>query len=500
MPYLILFLVALLWLQNYSSLDPDFGWHLSLGKEMIANKSLIHSFVGYNYFGNLHTIDHQWLSDILLYLIHYHVGYWFLALIFFLITLTIFWLLYRLILLHKVHSTIAGLIIALSVLSASLVFYGVRLQYLLLLAAVLLPYIFKTVRPFWQRLIYYFLIFALGSNLHGGFLTLAPIPFLLEISILKFDNENRKKSFRQILYLILILIAAFSTNPYGIEYWKFIIGYWTSPYYRSHISEWLPITAFPLHWAQVIFPLSITIFLITIDKYWKKINKFKLALLALYLYLGITSLRAFPIFILLAAPYIAVALQNLLASLKLNVSNAKYFLIAFVLIISVCWMAGMRKIDFRTSVFDADHSYPENALSYLSENISESGNLLNDYGWGGYQIWTHPELKVFIDGRNPIPFVDGKKSMLEVYDNFYYGSDEKLANNLTKYNISTVMMNKPVVYRLNKAETLLYINLGGLNLNDLNKAPDLIKYLDSNSNWKRIYTDDHAYIWQRLEQ
>ena len=42
--------------------------------------------------------------------------------------------------------------------------------------------------------------------------------------------------------------------------------------------------------------------------------------------------------------------------------------------------------------------YPVGAVDFLVEK-GKPGNVLNDYGWGGYQDWRLRENKVFIDGR-----------------------------------------------------------------------------------------------------
>jgi hypothetical protein len=492
-------LVSLLWLKTYPTLDPDFGWHLSLGKEMVQSKHLIENFTGYNYFANLFTIDHQWLSDILLYLSYRYIGYWFLALIFFLISFITFLLLYKNIILSKIHSSIAGILVATSLLTASMVFCGIRLQYLLLLATVLLPYIFKVVKPFWLRLVYYFIIFALGSNLHGGFLTLAPIPFLLEISVMDFHRTSKVGSLKKMGMLCLILLLSFCTSPYGAEYWKFMMSYWSSPYYRTHIAEWLPIYAFPLHWLQVMIPLSLALFFLTIDKYWKKINKIELLMLLLYLYLGITSLRAFPVFIFLAAPYIGTAISNLFVSLNVNFNKIKYFSLAVFIAVAIFLIKGAVAIDFNKDGFELDKSYPEKALDYVSENTLDHGNLLNDYGWGGYQVWTHPELKVFIDGRNPNPFVDGKKTILEVYSIFFNGSNEEIESNFLKYDISMIILRKSEPLNIGKTENFFYSKLAGIDLNAYSEQTNLENYLDSSSVWQMMYTDSLAEVWSKKQ-
>ena len=44
----------------------------------------------------------------------------------------------------------------------------------------------------------------------------------------------------------------------------------------------------------------------------------------------------------------------------------------------------------------SSHSFPTRRSSDL---VGTTGNLLNEYDWGGYLIWRVPERPVFIDGR-----------------------------------------------------------------------------------------------------
>lgn len=55
-------LLVVISLPLFYTLDPDFGWHLALGRYMHEHGELIRTLVGYNYYANLHLIDHQWLA------------------------------------------------------------------------------------------------------------------------------------------------------------------------------------------------------------------------------------------------------------------------------------------------------------------------------------------------------------------------------------------------------------------------------------------------------
>ena len=45
-----------------------------------------------------------------------------------------------------------------------------------------------------------------------------------------------------------------------------------------------------------------------------------------------------------------------------------------------------------------DENYPVAAVQWMQAHHPE-GRLFNSYNWGGYLLWTLPEVPVFIDGR-----------------------------------------------------------------------------------------------------
>jgi hypothetical protein len=44
---------------------------------------------------------------------------------------------------------------------------------------------------------------------------------------------------------------------------------------------------------------------------------------------------------------------------------------------------------------------PVGAVDYLVQNQA-GGKIFNEYNWGGYLVWTAPQLKVFVDGRTDL--------------------------------------------------------------------------------------------------
>jgi hypothetical protein len=79
-------------------------------------------------------------------------------------------------------------------------------------------------------------------------------------------------------------------------------------------------------------------------------------------------------------------------------------------------------------------AFPVGAVKWL-EDSDLSGNLFNDYNWGGYLIWHLRDRPVFVDGRTDL-FGD---EILEDYLSVIYIQDgwEKV---LGKYQIDLVLV------------------------------------------------------------
>ena len=80
--YILAFLLLLR--SSYSYLDPDLGWHLKAGEEIVLNKDVPReNFYNYTFTGS--WVDHEWLSDWASFKVYSNFGYLSLSLIFSLI-------------------------------------------------------------------------------------------------------------------------------------------------------------------------------------------------------------------------------------------------------------------------------------------------------------------------------------------------------------------------------------------------------------------------------
>ena len=487
-------------------LDPDLGWHLFLGKSMLEKRSLIENHLGYNHqLSNIPTIDHEWLSDILLYLSFHKFGYAFLALVFLIIFIIAFYCLH-LVLKSRGVSPGAAFIALLFVFFPTTALYGVRLQLLTWLGATLMLLVRSKIVSRKIRYLVYFFLFAIGNNFHGGYLTLAIIPLLLEIEWQKTIKGLIKRNFANISILGLILLLAISLNPNGLGYWKLALDMILNRSYLKGIQEWLPIYAIPpLYFAEFIWPLATLTFVLTINSFWKKVKPNELILVVLLGYLGIQSRRNFPVFMIVAAPVFGLAIDHFISEtagkMKGEALTIAGSIIAILLGLFILTNipAQNYSLSFIQNPWSDQNNYPVGATKYLEDHPDSTTNLFNPYEWGGYLIWRIPGLKVFIDGRGPQTKIPGKGiTLLDEYFRFFSADPTIIRQNLEEYNISTVLLHKQQILAFDPVTRAI---IGFASPKELasyeNKRDYLLEYMSKESGWRKVYEDKISIIFER---
>ncbi|PIS08091.1 hypothetical protein COT78_00110 [Candidatus Berkelbacteria bacterium CG10_big_fil_rev_8_21_14_0_10_43_13] len=479
-------------LSSFSWLDPDLGWHLYLGQKMVETKSLINHAVGYNYFVNLQIPDHEWLSNLILFQLS-RISITAVLALFFVFSLIFSFLLLRIV--QKADSSKSTILFSLSIVTLSLtITYGLRLQVLLLLAVALLIYVYLYVDEMRKRMFLYLIIFTLGINLHGGLLTLMPIPILLE---LKFKKNKKWKivNIRQLLLIVLLLATTTLLTPYGLRYWQLIFNYSSSTTYLTNIAEWLPIYSFPFHIYNIIFPLSLVLFCLTINNYWKKIPINWVLIYIFYGFLGIRFMRYFPIFMILILFHLALSFKNVQKNVLLNKTPRKILVIFFTILAALFTILSWSE-NFQTAGGPfSDITYPNKASQFLTKNPIQSGNLFNPYEWGGYLLWKNPDQKVFVDGRGPQTLTGKGNSILDEYLKFNSDSESVIKAQLIKYDISEILLNTtPRKYDWINEQLLRFTQTKKISLQ---KKPALGEYLKHSQDWQLVYKDNISEIYRR---
>lgn len=476
--------------KSFFWLDPDLGWHLFLGQKMSESGHLIQNAVGYNYFANLQIPDHEWLSDVLLYRLS-QIGIWAISVFFLLVSFVLAFLLYK-IASHQAKSK-SSILVALLLVTLALSFsYGLRLQVLLFVAIALFIYVNQSVSSIKIRYFFYFLIIAIGTNLHGGFLTIFPVPVFLELPLQRL-SEWRKTSYKKWLALLLIICLALLANPYGTKFWQLASGYASNRAYLSSISEWLPIYVIPIHLWNIIVPLSIILFCFTINKYWQKLSLNHKLLLGLYGVAGVLFSRFFAVFVLVSLPALVSAIDDV----ETNVLHNKkmHWIPLSAVSLFVCGFLALNYQNRLSQTGDpfSDKYYPSGASEYLMTNNTTRGNLLNPHSWGGYLLWKNRDQKIFTDGRGPQIAAEGQTSTLEIYQKFNNKDGATIKTQLEKYNITSILLDT-TNYQLNPLNAFL-MEKAGKSADELFGTPNLKHYLENSPDWKKVYEDNISAVY-----
>jgi len=528
-----LLLGAVLFKHTYSYLDPDLGWHLQTGKEIIETRSLPGpNHNNYTLLGQ-DWVDHEWLANAGLYWLYENLGYLSITITFTLTILLIVFLLNQQLKLWKTVSD-GGLLIIMAVefltIVASAPHFGVRLQEISVLGLLLTLLIIKCFEKYQngKSLLWLLPLFWLWSCLHGGFpigiatIVAVAVGHLLSRAFSK--NQKLKTVFccfdmSKILpykaaWLLLasaaVATVATLTTPYGLKLYSFLASYKNS-FYLHHIQEWLPQWDFPYSYSQVIYIslliLSLAFSLAYADKKhdYRRLSLPEFALIGVFLILAIKSRRHVPLLLVVAWPFMMDFIISFL-NISRDQDNKKSqyalpflfikFSIIFSLISIIIIQACQTEIYKDPFLYSEKYGYPIKAVEFLKSHPEYfNDHLLNEFSWGGFMVWTYPERLLFIDGRLPQYPYNGRSLLEEYWD---FSLDDRIESKLKEHNISLVLMRKPTLEPIKLSwleKNFLLINENEINKNE--KKKPLLDYLDKQKNWKIIFADENAIIYYK---
>jgi hypothetical protein len=337
-------------------LDPDFGWHLQSGRDILAHGIPAHDIFTYTAAG-FPWINHEWLSDVII-VGAYSIGGF---------------------------AGVSAMFAAIWTGALAVASRSGRWPVLAVGVAAILDTI--TARPnAWTALffalvllavskkVYWLLVplFALWANLHGGFV----IGLLVLLGAAVRDRKYR--------WVFAACVLATFVNPYGprlyVEIWRTL----SDMALRTNVVEWRPMTV------GLLSGLFIVIYLVIGSVSGWRQRKFILP--SLMLVTALASMRQFPLFVVATLALVSVGYSRLSDFLKVR-SGWNSF-VAPVLALAVV------AVPVGQIISHPDNQSPVAQVAQLRDQPCR-GNLFNDYDFGGYLIWQLPQIKIYIDGRMP---------------------------------------------------------------------------------------------------
>ena len=407
--------------------DYDMWGYLSFGRIFWENGYFPYQDVFSYTPTNSLWVYHEWLTGVILYPIMKYLGSAGIHLLrYILIVLTIYTM-YRVAIEKGATPAIAFVCISLGLILMSWGYTPVmRAQIFTYLFFIMTIYIIEIARKNknWHILLWILLIMAVWCNVHGG--------FLAGLGLIALYAMGDGFSGRKFIPFIIIFVAACLVtliNPYGIEYWKYIIHAVTMP--RPDIQEWhsvfASLRANVFVTPAIIFIVLSTISLAAIIVHGKKyLTEF--LIVAAVTYLGYKHIRHTVLLGILFCVFLPGILANIKDIVTKNtVINKNIIWVTPVLLIVFYSSINIFASSFPSkgmlpafSLMAPSPIFPEGALKWMAKN-SFKGNILPSFQWGQYIIWaTHPKCKVAMDGRYETVYPN---HVQREYFDFHHGRD-----------------------------------------------------------------------------
>ena len=458
--------------------DGDTGYHIRAG-EIILKDLSVPSHDPFSFITPpLPWTAHEWLSEVLMAIVHNTMGLPGIVFLFALLLSTTYWLLFRWIR-SSGRNILVDLLIVVLVLLSSRIHWHARPHAFSLLLVVLLYQILILHKE--DRGNYLYVIpplMLLWVNLHGGFILgfLFMGVFLSDyfFGFLASDSEDRTVSANKGKQLSLVCAAsvlAACVSPFGVNAFLFPFRVVSESYLMNHVEEFLSPN---FHgFAPYRYLILLLIGVLGLSK--ARITVTELMLILLLTSMSLYSARYIPLCAIVYSPILSKYGDILIQQYKgwgsrvlqlrsrayeeIDASTKGYAMP--LIVIAVFAALAMEKIPVRFPEKTASKA----AIDFLRTNPIQ-GNMFNNDEIGDYVIyWLYPRYKVFMDGRSDMYGEPILKEYVKVA-HIEPGWKDVLA----KYDINYIFFYTDSV---------------------------LVRHLMTDAGWAKIYTDNVASIFLR---
>ena len=448
-PLIITFLFLSL-ITMFNRVDPDVYWHIKTGEWILQNG--IPTTDTFSYWGG-NFIAHEWLFDIIIYLIYSLGGYIGVKLISFILIGTSLYLGINI----SENKNKNNVFVYLLPLLMWIVYIGQlepRPQLFSLLIMTITIYLLDR-----NKHLYLIPIFTLFlSNVHGGLVAIIALTIAVYLISYIFDNIGKLNVKNIVTHISIIgaVLASMMINPYGLE--SITYGSKMPDYVLNNVQEFQPL----IQGSNNIFILFIVLIPLACMAYSKKAKLIDVLMVSMATMMSMIYCRMIlfwvPIIIIYSSTYIDFTLKDILhklvriPSIKLSTSViSEIFVFVFITIFAMNLGSISLENSENNNIFA-----PKIITNYIEENnIDVENNIMfNDYNFGGYLIFN--DYKVFIDGRadvyldafgSPEVFSDyldlqltkrNTEELIEKYNIKYFAlyKDYRLTNYLLENNLA----------------------------------------------------------------
>lgn len=435
--------------------DPDFWWHLRIGRWMVENGRLpSHDLFTFTVPDHVWT-DHEYLTEMLMWMVYAATGTFGLSVAFGVITWSGFWILYRQV--RRRPFVIVGLGLALAAIAGAPI-WGPRAQMITFALTCLELYWLDAYLSGRSRALTFFpLVVILWANLHGGWVIAFAwlgAALLAELIGWAWDPSNpaHRAHVRFLAIITAASLVAVVATPHGFSLYLYPFLTVGSVAQEKLIVEW-----FSPDFHQVYLrPFEAMVFVLIAGFALRRPRLYDFLLAALALAFALQSVRNVALFVAVATPVII----NTYSEYWKEVSGARGWkpvlpprpVFAVVTAVALLLITGATVLHIGAETSSAKQhsldasSYPIGAADWLAAHPDVGTRMYNQYGWGGYlayRFYPEPNRRVFIFGEAALmgdPLLNQYedvqtlrtdwKAVLDQYqvDYVVYNSKEALAN------------------------------------------------------------------------
>jgi hypothetical protein len=390
--------------------DPGTPWHLRLGREILATRSVPHHDTLTFMREHAEWVDQSWAFDALLALVVDSWG-WSAAIALAALGLAALFAALARDLVRDGTSPVVAVVVTLLAMCISSIHFLLR-PHLFTFAFVYLTFrsCLKQHRQGGWEVAVVPLYTAILANLHGGFVALPVIVLTAAVGHVlsgSWDAARRRNTAKFGVALIACCLAALA-NPYGMGLYAHVIKLLFSSGVTSLIIEYQP-PAFGKSEAEVLELVLLGLVALPVFTS-RRLEKYQLVHLLVWMHLALTSIRNAPLFAFALAPALATLIDGLpLACRNSWKSDAQKSFLPRALATAVLLlvMFGVKLGGFN------EEKWPLGALATLNAQPT-SARLFHEQDWGGLiAAECQPARRSYLDDRFEL---FGKEAILEYVD------------------------------------------------------------------------------------
>jgi hypothetical protein len=457
--------------------DPDFWWHIRIGQWMVENGHLPSTDVfTYTAQGHIWT-DHEYLTEVLMWLIYSKVGAFGISVFFGLITYAGFYVMYRQV--RRRPFVIVALGLALGAVAGAPI-WGPRAQMITFALTCLELYWLQGYLSGRSRSLQFFpLVMALWANLHGGWVIgFVWLGVALVAELIGWVWEPSNPAHRAHVRFLAIITAASAVavlaTPHGFSLYLYPFQTVASDAQQRLIVEWFS----PDFHQPYLRPFELMVLLLIAGFALRRPSLYEVLLSLAALALALQSVRNLALFVAATTPVLANSYSEYWMEIskargwKLSLPSQPVFAVVTAVALLVITLATVAHIAGETSPSHQQSltasTYPVGAADWLAAHPNVGTRMYNQYGWGGYLAYR------FYPQANRRVFIFGEAALM----------GDRLLNDYE--DIQTLRSDWKTLLDKNGVDFIVY-----------NRGEALANVLATEAGWKLVYEDSVAVIYVR---